>query len=226
MNRPLLLDVFCGAGGSAVGYHRAGFDVVGVDIAAQPHYPFGFVQADGIDVLDQLVARRGARRRFAAVHVSMPCQDWSLLHRNYGAPEHGTGDLLLQALERLHHLDIPWVCENVEGAPLPTAITLCGASFGLGASGLDLSRHRLFECSFPILAPPCQHRRGHTIGVYGNGTNAWHLKKLGRCLRVAEMREAMGIDWMTRAELSQAIPPAYTEFVGGQLLASIEGVAA
>ena len=115
--------------------------------------------------------------------------------------------------------------ENVVGAPLPSPIELCGASFGLGASGLDLNRHRRFQTSFFMLAPPCQHRPGKTIGVYGNGTNSWHRQKLGRNLTVAEQREAMGIDWMTRAELVQAIPPAYTKFIGEQLLQALEAAA-
>jgi DNA (cytosine-5)-methyltransferase 1 len=209
MSRPRLLDLFCGAGGAGMGYHRAGFDVVGVDIHPQPRYPFAFVQADAMTYrLDG----------FDAVHASPPCQDHSVLSRNYGAPEHGTGWLLAATLERLRAQPAPWVIENVVGAALPSAFILCGASFGLGASGLDLNRHRQFETSFAMLAPPCQHRPGLTIGVYGNGTNSWHRRKLGRNLRVAEMREAMGIEWMRREELSQAIPPAYTEFIGEQLL--------
>jgi DNA (cytosine-5)-methyltransferase 1 len=212
MSRPLLLDLFCGAGGSAKGYHDAGFDVVGVDIEPQPNYPYEFVQADALTFPFD---------GFDAVHASPPCQDHSQLHRNYGAPSHGTGWMLAATRERFQRSGLPWVLENVTGAQMPTAFILCGASFGLGASGLDLNRHRQFEVNFPILVPPCQHRRGKTIGVYGNGTNSWHLKKLGRCLSKAEMREAMGIDWMRHAELTQAIPPAYTEFIGEQLLAAI-----
>jgi DNA (cytosine-5)-methyltransferase 1 len=211
--KPRLLDLFCGAGGAAVGYHRAGFDVVGVDINPQPNYPFEFHQGDALEFpLDG----------YDAIHASPPCQDWSLLQRNYGAPEHGTGHLLLATLERLRAQDRPWVVENVVGAPMPSPIELCGASFGLGASGLDLNRHRRFQVSFFMLAPPCQHRPGHTIGVYGNGTNNWHRQKLGRNLTIAEQREAMGIDWMTRSELTQAIPPAYTHWIGEQLLAHLE----
>lgn len=214
---PLLLDLFCGAGGASAGYAQAGFDVVGVDVRPMPRYPFRFVEGDALDVL----AGWDLLPTFDAIHASPPCQDWSVLHRNYGAPEHGTGYLLHATLRALARQPRPWVVENVVGAPLPSAFVLCGASFGLGASGLDLNRHRRFETSFPMLAPPCQHRRGLTIGVYGNGTNSWHQKKLGRCLSIAEMREAMGIDWMNRAELSQAVPPAYTRFIGEQLLAHL-----
>jgi DNA (cytosine-5)-methyltransferase 1 len=224
VSRPVLLDLFCGAGGASRGYTDAGFLTIGVDIEPQPNYPYEFVQADALDVLAGLLDGHlmdGLPERIDAIHASPPCQDWSALHRNYGAPEHGTGYLLHATLEALRQQDRPWVVENVVGAPLPTAFVLCGASFGLGASGLDLNRHRQFETSFGMLAPPCMHRRGQTIGVYGNGTNSWHRQKLGRNLTVAEMREAMGIDWTTREELTQAIPPAYTRFIGEQLLAHL-----
>lgn len=135
---------------------------------------------------------------------------------------HGTGWMLKHALDRLAVSDVPWVVENVEGAVMPSAVIVCGASFGLGASGMDLPRHRVFQTSFPMLSFPCSHTPGKTMGVYGHGTNAWHRKKLGRNLTAAEMREAMGIDWMTRDELAQAIPPAYTEWIGRQLLAVLE----
>lgn len=103
----------------------------------------------------------------------------------------------------------------------PAAFELCGASFGLGVVGFDLSRHRRFQTSFPMLAPPCQHRPGKAIGVYGHGINSWLREKIGRSLTVGEQRQAMDIDWMTRDELAQAIPPAYTEHIGGFLLAEL-----
>jgi DNA (cytosine-5)-methyltransferase 1 len=195
-----------------MGYHRAGFEVVGVDIKPQPHYPFEFHQADALTY---------PLEGFDVIHASPPCQDWSVLHRNYGAPAHGTAGLLNVMLTVLRAQERPWVVENVVGAPLPSAIQLCGASFGLGVSGLDLNRHRRFQMSLYMLAPPCQHRPGKTLGVYGSGTNRWHRVKLGRNLRSAELRQAMDIDWMNRAELSQAIPPAYTEWIGTQLMAAL-----
>lgn len=221
MGKPRVLDGCCGAGGMAMGLSRAGWDVVGVDLEPQPHYPFEFVQGDVIERL----ADPSFMARFDAVHVSPPCQDHSAMSRNYGAPLHGTGWLLAAVLERLAPMRLPWVVENVVGAAMPSPVELCGASFGLGASGLDLNRHRLFQANFAMLAPPCQHRRGQTMGVYGHGTNAWHRKKLGRNLTIAEMREAMGIDWMTLKELTQAIPPAMGEWIGTQLLASLEKAA-
>jgi len=217
VSAPKLLDLGCGAGGATRGYQQAGFHVTGVDHRPQPHYI-----GDEFVLADMLEVPLGG---YDAIHASPPCQDWSVLHRNYGAAAHGTGWLLEATLSRLRGQALPWVVENVVGAPLPSAIELCGASFGLGASGLDLNRHRRFQTSFPLLAPPCQHRRGKTIGVYGNGTNRWHRTKLGRNLTTAEQREAMGIGWMNRAGLAQAVPPAYTRFIGEALLAHL-GVAA
>lgn len=215
--KPWLLDTYCCAGGATKGYQHAGFYVVGVDIDPQPNYCGDeFIQADALEVL----ADEAFVAKFDAIHASPPCHDHSNLRNSAGLD--GTGWLLAATLERLQRLGKPYVVENVVGAVLPTAIELCGASFGLGASGMDLPRHRRFECSFPVLAPPCQHRKGKTMGVYGNGTNKWHRDKLGRNLTVAEMREAMGIDWTTRGELSQAIPPAFTQWVGERLLAHLE----
>lgn len=205
-----VLDLFCCAGGAAMGLHRAWPDaeIVGVDIKPQPRYPFRFVQADAMTY---------PLEGFDFIWASPPCQGYSLAKNNGSGKD---APRLVEAVrERLVSSRIPYVIENVQGAPLRGAAMLCGASFGLGASSLDLNRHRYFETSFGFLAPPCQHRPGKTIGVYGNGTNSWHRKKLGRCITIAEMREAMGINWMARHELSQAIPPAYSEYIAMQYAA-------
>lgn len=211
--KPRLLDLFCGAGGATKGYQRAGFYVVGVDIKEQPNYC-----GDEMHVADALEFHipEGV---FDAIHASPPCQAYSIARNNGCHPD--APNLVPATLAHLRASGLPWIVENVAGAPLPSAIQLCGASFGLGTGEFDLNRHRYFETSFMVLAPPCQHRRGQTIGVYGNGTNSYHRKKFGRCVRAAELREAMGIDWMTRKELSQAIPPAYTEWIGRQLIQAI-----
>jgi DNA (cytosine-5)-methyltransferase 1 len=209
-----LLDLFCCAGGAGMGYHRAGFEVVGVDIKPQPRYPFEFHQADALEYL------REHGHEFDVIHASPPCQAYSI-SRNNGAHK-GAPKMIEPVREALRATGKPYVIENVEGAPLISPIQICGASFGLGVAGFDLNRHRLFETSFPILAMPCQHRRGRTVGVYGNGTNSYHRRKFGRNVSVAEQRIAMDIDWMVRKELTQAIPPAYTEFIGKQLLQQLE----
>lgn len=208
MRMPRLLDLFCKAGGAAMGYHRAGFEVVGVDIEPQPRYPFEFHQADALDYpLDG----------FDVIHASPPCQRYSRINKAMGTAEQFP-DLIAPTRELLRNR--LFVIENVAGAPLCTPFMLCGTSFRLRTcdDALELQRHRFFECSHLLFAPTCKHTSRITIGVYGNGTNSWHREKLGRNLRVSEMREAMGIDWMTRAELSQAIPPAYTEWIGRRLL--------
>lgn len=196
-----------------MGYAQAGFDVTGIDITPQPHYPFRFIQADALTFPFD---------GFDVVHASPPCQAYSICRNN------GSGQtapkLIEQVRDRIITAKKPYVIENVVGAPLIhlplfhfSTITLCGAFFGLGIAGFDLSRHRLFESNVLLSQPPCLHRKGKTIGVYGGGTNTWHRYKLGRCLRASERRQAMGIDWMTWAELNQAIPPAYTKYIG-QLL--------
>lgn len=209
-----LLDLFCGAGGAAMGYHRAGFEVVGVDIAPMKHYPFEFHQADAFEYC------REHGKEFGAIHASPPCQVYSI-SRNNGCHQDAP-KLVEQTRIVLLETGLPYIIENVYGAPLINAIQICGASFGLGVSGFDLNRHRYFESNIAMLSMPCQHRRGQTIGVYGNGTNSYHRNKFGRCVTTAEMRIAMGIDWMTRRELTQAIPPAYTEFVGKQLIQCLQ----
>ncbi len=207
--RPRLLDLFCGQGGCAVGYHRAGFDVFGVDIKAQPRYPFPMVVADALKPPFDL-------RQFDAIHASPPCQAYSR-SRNNGC--HSSAPRLIDATRIILQASGKiWVIENVVGSKLNNPVELCGAAFGLKSGIFDLARHRLFEMSFYLLSPECCHRRGQTIGVYGNGTNKWHREKFGRCITDSEKREAMGIDWMTRKGLTQAIPPAYTEYIGKQLM--------
>lgn len=211
MIRPLLLDLFCGAGGAAMGYYRAGFEVVGVDIKPQPHYPFEFVQADAFDFMDRYYSSK-----FAAVHASPPCQAYSttrVLHgREYPM-------LVEQVRSRLRGR--LYVIENVPGAPLLRQQTfdesvgcamLCGSSFGLG-----VRRHRNFEASVPLRWRACLHHlQSLPIDVTGTGGPGGRHRKP---VSVAHARLVMGIEWeMTRYEISQAIPPAYTEFIGRQLL--------
>ena len=215
MTRPRLLDLFCGAGGAAMGYHRAGFDVFGVDIRPQPRYPFEFHQADAMTFpLDG----------FDTIHASPPCQAYSDLRTSWNAKTHP--DLVDSVRQRLVSSGRPWAIENVEGAPLSKLTVLCGSMFNLGIPGYQLRRHRLFE-THPMLPlqPPCMHR-GAVIGIYGD-----HVRSRGHWRKGADFPgqdkaalagAALGIDWMTWAELSQAIPPAYTQFIGEQLLAHMK----
>ena len=231
MSRPRLLDLFCGAGGAAMGYHRAGFEVVGVDIAPQKRYPFRFVQADALAYV------REHGHEFDAIHASPPCQRYSALRSRHGDRDYP--DLVAPTRDALNAAGLPWVIENVPGAPLLSPMLLCGTMFGLVTESGELWRHRLFETSWPcaVLTPPCHHT-ARPIRCYGGGglysrnppprrvvgisghTGGRELRRAGCTPRsgIEERRAVMGIAWMTRDELSQAIPPAYTEFIGRFLL--------
>lgn len=229
MSRPRLLDLFSGAGGAAKGYQRAGFDVVGVDIRPQPRYPGKFVQADALAVLRPDTRLDGIwwwrPGYFDAIHASPPCQDHS--ETRVLGKDHGTGWMLLETKRLLMATGLPWVLENVQGSPLATqpgldganGLVLCGCMFD-DLRGL-IYEDRVFETSFPVPQPPHWPHR-------------WRQTKMGRaprpdeCMQVtghftdaAEARRRMGIGWMTRDELAQAIPPAYTEWVGRRLLAAL-----
>lgn len=224
MRRPRLLDLFCGAGGAGMGYHRAGFDVVGVDHAPQPRYPFAFVQADALEFLGE------HGREFDAIHASPPCQGYSRMRHLPWLKDRNYPLLIDPTREALERTGAVWVIENVEDAPLRNGITLCGLSFGL-----RMYRHRKFESNVLLLAPPHQKHtvvigRGRLLkdrysrasaGVTGVFPDpAGHTA--GASTKAAML--AMGIDWMKRDEMTQAIPPVYTEYIGRQLLAVLEEV--
>lgn len=206
-----LLDLYCGAGGAAVGYHRAGFtDIVGVDNRPQPQYPFTFVQADALEY----VAAYGVE--FDLIHASPPCQFYTViksLHEGRVYP-----DLILATRLALDKTEVPYIIENVPGAPLVNPLTLCGTMFGL-----KLIRHRLFECSTPVWFAPfaCSCASLYTgshrgFSSFANGATA--ICVAGHNFLLKDGRVAMGIDWMSSTELAQAIPPCYTEWLGGQML--------
>jgi DNA (cytosine-5)-methyltransferase 1 len=214
--RPILLDLFCCAGGMAMGYYRAGFDVIGVDIAPQPNYPFEFHQMDALDAL-----RWMNLDRCTAIHASPPCQAHSDLQKQ---SKREYEDFIPPVREALRATGLPYVIENVEGAPLIDPVMLCGTMF----PGLRVLRHRLFETNWPLVAP----RHGRHPLVFTHDKRKAHYGKLdqntafvqvtggGNCT-VANKADAMGIDWMTGRELNEAIPPAYAEYIGGGLLAHL-----
>lgn len=214
MSRPKLLDLFCGAGGAAMGYHRAGFDVVGVDTANERRYPFEFHRGDALEFLE------AHGREFDVIHASPPCQTFSRTRHLRVAQGKGTSkvDLVHKTRGLLVYVGRPYVIENVPGAPLMDPVTLCGSMFGL-----KVRRHRLFEApSVWSLLPKCDHRRqGRPVGVYGSMRD--DIPQGGRTARsLEEAQEAMGIDWMLWGDLVEAIPPAYTEWIGRQLMGQLE----
>lgn len=236
--KPRLLDLFCKAGGTTKGYQRAGFYVVGVDIEPQPHYCGDeFYQADALEFLES------HWQEFDAFSASPPCQAYSVM--TLGRWKHRKHPDLIGNVRKLFaKTGRPYVIENVEGARknLINPILLCGTMFGLQTrAGNQLRRHRYFEC-FPFfsLVPTCQHNKASAIGVYGGGQNPARKRPAtigvwghsgGSSSRdgisgfsVDDRRDAMGIDWMTGEELSQAIPPAYTEWIGNQLMMVLNGI--
>jgi DNA (cytosine-5)-methyltransferase 1 len=219
--RRILLDLYCGAGGAAMGYHRAGFEIIGVDRVDQPRYPFTFIRSDVFEFLGN------ESTRVDVVHASPPCQAHvqpSVKHRRgIGTIADTRVDLIPATRSALESSGLPWVIENVMGAKnvLRDPTLLVGAMFNL-----DVHRPRFFETSFTLPPRPRKARERGTVAVYGalDGRRLWTRadgSELRACRTVEEGARAMGIDWMTWPELIEAVPPAYTEWIGRQLLSHL-----
>lgn len=213
---PRLLDLFSGAGGCGMGYHRAGFDVTGVDVDPHPDYPFDFILGDALTV---------DLEGYDAYHASPPCQGYTTMNNRHGS---AYPKLLAEVRERLQATGKPYVIENVPGAKrsMTSPITLSGEMFGLG-----VHRPRLFESNVLLMLPPKPPRQADPVAVYGKQDGRrLRTRADGSELRVGDLATgsaAMGIDWMNWDDLREAVPPAYTEYIGRQLLLAVdvEGVA-
>lgn len=212
--RPVLLDLYCGAGGAGMGCYLAGFSVVGVDIRPQPNYPFPFVQGDATRPPVDL-------SRFDAIHASPPCQRYSIVTPDDAREE--APDLYVLTRELLAAAARPWVIENVMGSPYRQGAVLCGSMFGK-----RFRRHRMFEASFAMLTPSCDHRgQGTPIGIHGHGGRADGSRTptprgaRGHMAPRKKFGALMDMEWAHWREVAQAVPPVYTEFVGGFLMAAL-----
>ena len=225
MTRPRLLDLFCCQGGASTGYHRAGFDVVGIDRSPQPLYPFPFVQADALEFL------REHSGEFDAIHASPPCQASTTMsnrHRGKGGKADEHVSLIVPTREALIASGLPWVLENVPGAraEMVNPVTLHGAMFGL-----RVDRPRLFDSNLLILSPGRVQRTTDPVGVYGKAHDGRRLftradgSNQYAAASLAEAREAMGMPWADWNGCREAIPPAYTEYIGLQLLDHVRAAA-
>jgi len=204
-----LLDLFCGAGGASKGYALAGFEVTGIDLKHGKRYPFAYQRRDFNTVTVEEL------QEYDVIHASPPCQTFSITQHLRNAQGKSTDKLDL--LEPVRNLLIasgkPYVIENVKGAPLINPVQLCGSAFGL-----KVRRHRLFESNMPLTGTTCNHKeQGRPVGIYGSMRD--EIPQGGRTAKtMEEAHGAMGIDWMIWGELVEAIPPAYTEYLGKQLI--------
>jgi DNA (cytosine-5)-methyltransferase 1 len=210
--KPKLLDLYCKAGGSSMGYYRAGFEVTGVDIQNQRKYPFVFIKSDVREVLRD----HKFLKSFDAIAASPPCQLFSQTKhlRDSQGKDTNKINMIPETIEGLMMSGKPWIVENVPGAPLDKPVQVCGSAFGM-----KIRRHRLFQSNVHLVGTSCYHS-GITVGVYGQLND--RIPNGGRTAKdLKEAREVMGIDWMPWTSLVEAIPPNYTEYLGKQLMSYV-----
>lgn len=211
-----------------MGYHRAGFDVIGMDISAQPNYPFAYHLGDSLEWLAE-----GYAGDFDAIHASPPCQAYTAYRRNGNVGAYP--DLIGLTRDLLDTIGLPYVIENVTGSPLRDPVMVCGTMFD---PPMEIQRHRLFETNWPLAPPmwPCRHILNGKGRYPGGRSKERTGSNRGLCRRTIEIgtwdipldvqQQAMGMDWSTLEELSEAIPPAYMEFIGHKLMQYIRAKAA
>ena len=206
-----LLDLYCGVGGASAGYNKAGFDVTGIDLKHGKRYPYKYIKGDVLLYLQDL----DFLRSFDIIHASPPCQTHSITQHLRNAQGKSTSklDLIPQTRAALIASGKPYVIENVPGSPLINPIQLCGSSFGL-----QVRRHRLFESNMKLTGSVCDHKaQGRPVGVYGSLND--QIPRGGKtATTIDEGRDAMGMPWAIWTELVEAIPPAYSEYIGKQII--------
>ena len=212
---PKILDLYCCAGGAAMGYHKAGFEVVGVDIEHRPNYPFEVRRREVIGFLENQA--RWWLKGFVAIHASPPCQKDAAITKGTNAHLRDSyPDLYGPTKELLEDIGLPYIIENPAARP---DVVLCGEMFEL-----KVIRHRNFELGGWTMEQPAhiKHRgrvRGYRHGEWFDGPYIAAYGKGGGKGTTQEMQEAMDIDWTdVREELTEAIPPAYTEYIGRHLM--------
>jgi DNA (cytosine-5)-methyltransferase 1 len=205
-----LLDLYCGGGGASDGYVRAGFTVTGVDIVSQRYYPYPFIQMNALDV--------DFFREFDVIHASPPCQAFTAYKRREGWVK-DSADLIDETRLLLESTGLPYVIENIPNAPLVNPVQLCGSSFGL-----DVRRHRIFESNLDLVGKPCDHKwQTPRFAPASNRTNLRSTVEIGVGRIPMEIQlQAMGFDRpISRRSLTEALPPAYTEWLGTQILSEL-----
>jgi DNA (cytosine-5)-methyltransferase 1 len=224
VSAPKLLDLFCCDGGCSVGYYDAGFEVTGVDIIPRLSYPFPFIEADALDVLSDTTFLD----TFDVVHASPPCQRYSVAASAWGnADTHP--DLVPPVRNALRAWGGPYLIENVPTAPMDHALLICGWAMGLR----HIKRHRLFESNMPLMSPGCLCPEGDTVSVFGHSGEDRRKATLAERgglwghVPLAEVRALMGVPWIaSRDAVSESIPPAYTHYLGEQIIDYLRAVAA
>ena len=209
LSRPRALDLFCGAGGASLGLFRAGFDVWGVDIKPQPNYPFRFIQDDALRFP---FFGKKSTVKFDLVWASPPCQAYTKAQRIRNNNHQDLIGEIREKLQKWQQQGEYWVIENVPSSPLRHPIELCGTMFGLGTY-----RHRWFESSLPLEQPPHKKHTTKTTKMGRKPVSGEFIHVVGNFSGVRKARSAMGIGWMTRDELKEAVPPAYSEYIGSRI---------
>ena len=207
MDKKKLLDLYCGGGGASHGYELAGWDVTGIDFIPQPKYRGRFVQADAIEYL------RENYYKFDAIHASPPCQEYSISSMQFRLKSKKYDDLINITRIELIKTQLPYIIENVPGAPLINPVILCGSMFGM-----TTYRHRLFESNINLKVPKHPKHKNINAKMGRKPKTGEFIQYMGHFSGVKIVQDITGLYWLGQKELAQSIPPQYTKFIGEQLI--------